>query len=83
MNIMRHVLQILGINQSNFELWRAEIFLMQVRADLHVRLNQKSFEEDKVAVLGILYIHHSPGILESMLKYLTSERTKKTSNWKQ
>ena len=31
---------------------------------LHVSLDQKSFEEDKVTVLCILNIHHSPGILK-------------------
>ena len=69
MNIVRHILQILGINQSNFELFLTQA-LARIWADLHVSLNQKSFEEDKVAMLRILYIHHSPGILESIVKIL-------------
>ena len=65
MDIVGHVLQILTSN--SIALSRKGKFksvqTTSTFSHLHMSLNQKSFQEDKVAMLCVLYIHHSPWIL--------------------
>ena len=65
MDIVGHVLQILASNsialsrKSKFKI----VQTTSTFSHLHMSLNQKSFQEDKVAMLCVLYIHHPPWIL--------------------
>ena len=65
MDVVGHVLQILASN--SIALSRKGKFksvqTTSTFSHLHMSLNQKSFQEDKVAMLCVLYIHHPPWIL--------------------
>ena len=64
MDVVGHVLQILASiialsRQGKFK----SVQTTSTFSHLHMSLNQKSFQEDKVAMLCVLYIHHPPWIL--------------------
>ena len=64
MDVVGHVLQILPSiialsGQGKFKI----VQTTSTFSHLHMSLNQKSFQEDKVAMLCVLYIHHPPWIL--------------------
>ena len=68
MDVVGHVLQILASiialsGQGKFK----SVQTTSTFSHLHMSLNQKSFQEDKVAMLCVLYIHHPPWILNRTL----------------